>query len=128
MVRLILGIGESVAYPACGKILASLLWLLPWLYWRPRDHYISDGQTKASLEGVLEVLKERSAWGTCLGLFCANFLLYLLLTWLPFYLVHERHFSAADLLGCQPAEVMMVAAHPNDLKASHACGLRTAFV
>ena len=40
----------------------------------------------------------------------------------------EVYVGAADLLGCQPAEVMMVAAHPNDLKASHACGLRTAFV
>jgi len=40
----------------------------------------------------------------------------------------EVYVGAADLLGCQPAEVMMVAAHPNDLKASNACGLRTAFV
>jgi 2-haloacid dehalogenase len=40
----------------------------------------------------------------------------------------EVYLGAADLLGCQPAEVMMVAAHPDDLKAAHACGLRTAFV
>lgn len=40
----------------------------------------------------------------------------------------EVYLGAVDLLGCQPAEVMMVAAHPNDLKASRACGLRTAFV
>ncbi|HXP44923.1 MAG TPA: haloacid dehalogenase type II [Candidatus Acidoferrales bacterium] len=40
----------------------------------------------------------------------------------------EVYIGAADLLGCQTAEVMMVAAHPNDLKASHAGGLRTAFV
>jgi len=40
----------------------------------------------------------------------------------------EVYVGAADLLGCKPAEVMMVAAHPNDLKASHAWGLRTAFV
>jgi 2-haloacid dehalogenase len=40
----------------------------------------------------------------------------------------EVYVGAADLLGCEPAEVMMVAAHPNDLKAAHACGLRTAFV
>ena len=40
----------------------------------------------------------------------------------------EVYVGAADLLGCQPAEVMMVAAHPNDLKAAHACGLRTAYV
>ncbi len=40
----------------------------------------------------------------------------------------EVYVGAADLLGCQPAEIMMVAAHPHDLKASRACGLRTAFV
>jgi len=40
----------------------------------------------------------------------------------------EAYLGAADLLGCQPAEVMMVAAHPADLKAAKACGLRTAFV
>jgi len=42
---------------------------------------------------VLEVVKQRSAWGTCLGLFSANYVGYLLLTWIPFYLVRERHFS-----------------------------------
>jgi 2-haloacid dehalogenase len=41
---------------------------------------------------------------------------------------HEVYLGAAELLGCQPAEVMMVAAHPNDLNAARACGLRTAFV
>ena len=41
---------------------------------------------------------------------------------------HEAYLGSADLLGCQPAEVMMVAAHPNDLSAARACGLKTAFV
>jgi 2-haloacid dehalogenase len=40
----------------------------------------------------------------------------------------EVYLGTADLLGCQPAEVMMVAAHLNDLNAARACGLRTAFV
>ena len=40
----------------------------------------------------------------------------------------EVYLGAVELLGCQPAEVMMVAAHPYDLKAARACGLRTAFV
>ncbi|MBZ5568664.1 MAG: haloacid dehalogenase type II [Acidobacteriia bacterium] len=40
----------------------------------------------------------------------------------------ETYLGAADLLGCQPAEVMMVAAHPEDLHAARACGLMTAFV
>jgi 2-haloacid dehalogenase len=40
----------------------------------------------------------------------------------------ETYLGAARLLSMQPAEVMMVAAHNNDLKAAQACGLRTAFV
>jgi len=40
----------------------------------------------------------------------------------------EVYLGAADLLGCKPAELMMVAAHSGDLRAARACGLRTAFV
>ncbi len=40
----------------------------------------------------------------------------------------EVYLGAADLLSCKPAEVMMVAAHPDDLKAAQSCGLKAAFV
>jgi 2-haloacid dehalogenase len=40
----------------------------------------------------------------------------------------EVYLGAVDLLGCAPHEVMMVAAHPDDLKMAQACGLRTAFI
>lgn len=40
----------------------------------------------------------------------------------------EVYQGAARLLGLQPAQVMMVAAHPSDLRAAAACGLRTAYV
>ena len=40
----------------------------------------------------------------------------------------EAYLGAADLLGCKPQELMMVAAHAGDLKAAQACGLRTGFV
>src|SRR5688572_233530 len=36
--------------------------------------------------------------------------------------------TAAELLGLQPSQVMMVAAHKDDLKGAQAVGLRTAFV
>jgi 2-haloacid dehalogenase len=42
--------------------------------------------------------------------------------------VPEAYLTAADLLGLQPHEVMMVAAHKGDLRAAQAVGLRTAFV
>lgn len=139
--RLIIGAGETVAYPAYGNILsrhipehhrgtanafiqagqaggtafsafvggvliaklgwraffvvlgvASLAWLVPWFRWRPRDNRTSQAKSY-SLAGILELLRQRPAWATCAGMFAANYLLYLLLTWLPFYLTRERHFS-----------------------------------
>ena len=40
----------------------------------------------------------------------------------------ETYLGAAALLGCDPGETMLVAAHNDDLHAASACGLRTAFV
>jgi 2-haloacid dehalogenase len=40
----------------------------------------------------------------------------------------EAYLGAAAMLGFEPAEVMMVAAHKDDLRAAQACGLATAFV
>lgn len=38
------------------------------------------------------------------------------------------YLRSVEALGLAPAQVMMVAAHPNDLHAAAACGLQTAFV
>jgi 2-haloacid dehalogenase len=40
----------------------------------------------------------------------------------------EAYLTAARLLGLEPAEVMLVAAHPWDLDGARAAGLRTAFI
>ena len=40
----------------------------------------------------------------------------------------ETYLGAADLLGVKPHELMLVAAHKDDLRAAQACGLATAFV
>ena len=40
----------------------------------------------------------------------------------------EVYLGAARLLGLQPEQVMMVAAHVDDLAAARACGLRTAYI
>jgi len=145
VVRVVLGIGESVAYPGYSKILAvhcpegrrgfansmvsaglalgpsfgllfggtlvarygwrpffvglgslCLLWLVPWARWMP-----ATGRAHLSQEeggpGMREILRQRSAWGTGIGLFCGNYFLYFLVTWLPFYLARERHFSLIEV-------------------------------
>jgi len=40
----------------------------------------------------------------------------------------EAYLGAAAMLGFEPSEVMLVAAHKDDLRAAQACGLATAFV
>ena len=47
----------------------------------------------AAAPSLLEFVRLRSAWGTCIGLFAGNYLSYFLITWLPFYLTRERHFT-----------------------------------
>ncbi len=45
------------------------------------------------------------------------------------YKSHPRAYQeAAELLGCEPGEVMMVAAHAGDLKSAKDAGLRSAYV
>jgi len=139
--RLLLGMGESAAYPSYSQIFAthfpehhrglanalidagskfgpalgtlvggllmarfgwrpfffvlgaiSLAWLVPWLKWMPRGHGIVAAHEKDP-PGTLRIIRERSAWGSFAGLFCGNYYWYFLLTWLPSYMVMERHFS-----------------------------------
>ncbi len=76
--------------------LVSLLWLLPWIKWMPE----ASGSMQRDTTGaptLAEFLRLRSAWGTCAGLFCVSYVNYFLITWLPFYLVRERHFSMNNM-------------------------------
>jgi MFS transporter, ACS family, D-galactonate transporter len=155
--RLILGIGESVALPSCSKILArhlpehhrwfasgtlmsalrcgnvvgtfgagflmarfgwrpifigvgliSLAWLPAWSRWMPRNSLVlshpadagsgSAGPSSAG-PGFAAILRQRSFWGTCAGHFSCNYLFYFMITWLPTYLVLERHLSMTTMTG-----------------------------
>lgn len=69
-----------------------LPWLLGWVRWAPPDKPLALEFGQSSY-GIWDVVKKASAWGTGLGFSCANYLLYVLITWLPFYLVQERHYS-----------------------------------
>jgi sugar phosphate permease len=57
-----------------------------------------------------QLLRSRTVWGTCGGLCGANYSWYFLLTWLPTYLVKERHISFGSLafLGTLPFLLMVV--------------------
>jgi MFS transporter, ACS family, D-galactonate transporter len=157
--RLILGIGESVAYPSYSKIIsrhfsesqrgransfisagqacgpaigtllggmliahvgwrlffvlfgvASSLWLLPWLKYLRKPARSSEPGPALAIDGVeillasesasasiLQILQQRSAWGTFAGLFAYNYIWYFFITWLPTYLVRDRQFSVKTM-------------------------------
>jgi ACS family D-galactonate transporter-like MFS transporter len=142
VLRLLLGVSESVAYPSYSKIIAasfperlrgvanglidvgcklgpatgmivgglildrfgwrmvflsiglsSLFWLVPWLWAAPKIRTIASMRERYTGPGFFEILEKREAWGTLLGLFGSNYAWYFMLTWLPSYLLMERHYS-----------------------------------
>lgn len=145
VLRLLLGAGESVVYPAVSKIvvtnfpeerrglanalvdagaklgpaigtlaggllvanygwrvlfvalgLGSLVWLIPWCLYA-RNTVVDKQQKTSYAPGFREILGKLDAWGTSLGLFCYGYVWYFLLTWLPSYLVMERHLSLSAM-------------------------------
>jgi MFS family permease len=59
--------------------------------------------------GVLDILRQRSAWGTCIGQASINYYLYFLVTWLPFYLVRGRNLSL-DAMAIKGALLFLMSA------------------
>ena len=72
--------------------LASLLWVPAWIRSMPKTKPAA-ANSAAGGPSLWEFLRLRSAWGTCCGLWCGNYVNYFLLTWMPYYLVRELHFS-----------------------------------
>jgi MFS family permease len=81
----------------------SLLWLIPWFVWAPRSQD-ARGQIDKTGPTMREILRRPDAWGTFIGNFCYTYAWYFLLTWLPLYLVRERHVSLQEMaiLGSLP--------------------------
>ncbi len=141
LLRLVLGAGESVAYPCYAKILTArlnerqrgmanamidagskvgpalgtlfggllvarfgwrpffvalgvgaLIWLPFWFKWMPKE-VKREGPAVGPQPSVREILRQPAIWPTFTGHFCGNYFIYFLLTWLPYYLVEERHFT-----------------------------------
>jgi MFS family permease len=140
--RLLMGLGESVIYPANARILAehapervrgrcnglismgmclgptagtlvgglilahwgwravflslgaaSLLWLLPWLTTPMAAPATTAPGRRYAGPGYGELLRQRALWGVSVGQFCYSWQFYLLLTWLPSFLVKSQHLS-----------------------------------
>jgi ACS family D-galactonate transporter-like MFS transporter len=159
VLRLILGLGESVAYPCYSRIFAcmpqqhrgranaaidagskmgpaagvfvaglilvhlgwrwlfiifgagGLLWLVPWGRVMPRvEQEPSTAVASGFLESrhsIVQILKQKCAWGTFIGHFCGNYFYYFQLAWLPRYLVQEEHLSV-DLMSKVTSGIFML--------------------
>ena len=76
---------------------AALLWLVPWFAVfpsRPPAKQESSATTRGNvLKHLRSIFTNRNLLGLCLGFFCFDYYFYVLVTWLPDYLVTVRHLS-----------------------------------
>lgn len=68
----------------------GLLWLIPWIKWRPQSPRLRAGFRHESPVDLKDLLRQPDLWWTTLALFCSNYVWYFLITWLPPYLEKER--------------------------------------
>jgi MFS family permease len=87
---------------------AGLVWLIPWSLFIPPRRQRPVGQL--SLTDAARPAKSpwltwnRNLMGICIGFFCYNYRFYLLMTWLPTYLVKDRQMTilGAGVLSALP--------------------------
>ncbi len=144
--RLVLGLGESVAFPCSSKLLAehlpshrlgaangmigaglalgpafgtliggllmarygwrpvfilfglaSILWLVPWLGLTRQASREASARVRSAVPSFRAIIRQRAAWGACLGHFSGNYAFYFVILWLPLYLVKSRGFSVGQM-------------------------------
>jgi len=90
----------------------SMIWLLPWAYvcWVQKfEAPTAESRARAASVSMKQIIMNRSAIGTALGLFGLNYLWYFLLNWLPAYLVEARGYSTAEMAKFGPLPFYSVA-------------------
>ena len=88
--------------------LFSLVWLLPWLRVMPKGSGVPVAHV-GSIPSAAQILRQRSAWGTFVGLFCGQYYSYFLITWLPYYLIRQRGFSTQAMAAAAGAAFFAMA-------------------
>jgi len=92
--RLLLHFGWRRTFLILG--FTALVWLAPWLWIFPRRLHPAKAQaasSDAASRSVVRTLRSRNLLGICLGFFCFDYYWYVLVTWLPDYLVTVRRLS-----------------------------------
>jgi MFS family permease len=76
----------------------SLLWLMPWLIATGSGDQLESHATQQNARPPLrQVLSQRSLWGAAIGHFAFAYALYVVLSWLPIYLVRQLGFSLSGM-------------------------------
>lgn len=96
--------GWRISFAIIG--IAGLLWLIPWFAIAPRRLGGREAIAEPDAQGIPKLtatvdatqrkwrrLLNRDLIGICLGFFCFDYYWYLLVTWLPDYLVTVRHLT-----------------------------------
>jgi MFS family permease len=72
----------------------ALVWIAPWLRFCPRRMQAPDTNVpRPNISALARSLLNRNLLGICLGFFCFDYYWYVLVTWLPDYLVTVRQLS-----------------------------------
>lgn len=90
--------GWKVMFVLFGAV--SLLWLVPWGWLALRGGTsVQEEQTQVvePAPSYRELLSRREMWAAMLGMFSANYPYFLVLSWLPLFLVKEHGFSMAEM-------------------------------
>lgn len=76
----------------------SLLWLVPWLgLTRGAGAAITRQAAAPPAPSYARMLSRRETWGAVLGMFCANYPYFIVLSWLPLYLVKQQGFTLQQM-------------------------------
>ncbi len=74
----------------------TLLWLVPWLL-TPLGPRPDCSRPTGGPPAYAQILRQRALWGAALGQFCYSIPAYMLLTWLPLFLVQSQHLSLTSM-------------------------------
>ena len=148
VLRVLLGLGESVTYPCCAMLLASraleaergrangfvgvgqalgptigtllgglaiqsvgwratfavfgvlsLIWLVPWLRVPRADLDLTEAGGAASAVPYRRLLSERTLWLASAGHFASNYSYYVVIGWMPLYLVQSHGLGIRIMAG-----------------------------
>ena len=72
---------------------AAIIWVVPWLLLAPKYLQVKRTSVASDSSPPKRIHINRNLLGICLGFFCFDYYWYLLVTWLPDYLVTVRHLT-----------------------------------